>query len=657
MKTIVLFICCAFLSIPGFAQLLTLHSPDKKIKVNISLGSELKYEVFIDNKPVIIPSLIDMHLLSGQKLSAGLKISKQKTASVNETILSLIPEKRKPIANVFNELALGFANKFGVIFRAYNDGVAYRITSKFKGDVLVGNEKAIFNFPQGYHAYAPIIQKRTDQDIFHTSFEELYSFKALDSLTVNDQMYSPVLIAAAENVKIGIIESDLDDYPGMHLKGTGGPSLTATFAGYPLEESVATGEFPQSIVTKRADYIAKTRGSRSFPWRVLILSREDKELPSNDLVYRLAPPSKLKDVSWLSPGKSTEEWIIDINLFNVPFKSGINTATYKYYIDFAKAYGLDRIMMDAGWSDYSDLFKINPAMNMDSIAAYARSKGIRLSMWTLALTLDRQLDGALKQFNKWGVDFIMTDFIDRDDQKMVNFHERITKACADAQIMLMFHGSYPQKGFNRTYPNDLTREGVLGSEYNIWSDKVTARHNVTIPFTRMLAGPMDYEPGLLDNATPAQFAAIKGKVMSQTTRSQQLAMFVVYDSPLQMFSGNPSQAFLEPDFMKLLGGIPTTWDNTLILDARVAEYIVTARQSGESWYIAGMTGDKAKDITINLGFLPEARYQATICKDGINAEKNAADYILQTTSITNAESLPVHMAPGGGFLIKLSPDK
>ena len=657
MKKTILFVFLSLLSVNGFTQLLTLYSPDRTIKINILTGGELKYEVFIDNKQVITPSLIDMQLHTGHALSAGLKISSQKRASVNETIVSPVPEKRKHISNVYNEIVLEFTNKFGVIFRAYDDGVAYRITGKFKGDVQVTKETAIFNFPAGYHAYAPIIQKRADQDIFHTSFEEPFLYKALDSLTANDQMYSPVLVAAPSNIKIGIIESDLYDYPGMHLKGTGNSSLKATFAGYPLEETIAKGEFSQSIVTKRADYIAKTKGSRSFPWRVFILSRQDKELPSNELVYRLASPVTIKDVSWIKPGKSTEEWIIDINLFNVPFRSGINTATYKYYIDFAKTYGLDRIMMDAGWSDNNDLFKINPQIDIDSIAAYARSKGIKLSMWTLALTLDRQLDEALKQFKKWGVDFIMTDFIDRDDQKMVNFHERVTKACADAGIMIMFHGAYAPKGFNRTYPNNLTREGVLGSEYNVWSDKATPRHNLTLPFTRMLAGPLDYEPGLLDNATQAQFAAIKGKVMSQTTRAQQLAMFVVYDSPLQMFSGNPSQGFKEPDFMKLLGSIPTTWDNTMILEAKVAEHIVTARQSGDSWYIAGMTGDEAKDIVIDLDFLHEASYKATICKDGINADKNAADYILQTFSIAKAAKLPIHMAPGGGFLIKLTPGK
>jgi alpha-glucosidase len=384
-----------------------------------------------------------------------------------------------------------------------------------------------------------------------------------------------------------------------------------------------------------------------------MIARSDKELPVNDMVYRLSSPARLKDVSWIHPGKCTDEWIIDVNLFNVPFKSGVNTASYKYYIDFAKRFGLDRIMMDAGWSDTKNLFKINPNINMDTIAAYAKEKGVKLSMWTLSMTLDGQLDSALNQFNKWGVDFIMTDFIDRDDQKTVNFYQRIAEACASHKLMIMFHGAYPPKGFNRTYPNDITREGVLGSEYNAWSDKPTPEHNVTLPFTRMLAGPLDYEPGILDNATKAQFKPIWGKVMSQGTRCHQLAMFVVYNNPLQIFSGNPSQGYLEPNFMELLGSLPTTWDTTIVLEAKVGDYIITARKKEEDWFIGGMTDWTGRTFNLKLSFLSAQNYEATMCEDGINADRYAADYSIKTFSVKKDNSIPIQMAPGGGFLIRL----
>ncbi len=630
-----------------------LASPDKTIRIEIEAKNRLSYSVYVDDKKILDDGLIDMKLTNGHKLSGDLKISGTKTRMVNETILAQIPYSRRNIPDLFNELRLQFKKQFVLIFRVYNDGVSYRIETSFKDSIIVSNETAGFHFKKGAHAYAPVIQKREGLDIFHTSFEERYPYRELDSLSDADFMFSPVLVKSSDGIFVGITESDLDDYPGMFLQGTGTAELKGAFAAYPLEEKLADGEYPERVVSKRADYLAKTKGTRSFPWRVMLIARQDKELPANDLIYRLASPSTIKETGWIHPGKCTDEWIIDINLFNVPFHSGINTESYKYYIDFAKRFGFNRIMMDAGWSDTKDLFKINPNLNMDTLVAYAKTRGIGISMWTLSMTLDRQLDSALKQFQRWGVDFIMTDFIDRDDQKTVNFYKKITEACAKAKIMIMFHGAYPPKGFNRTYPNNITREGVLGSEYNAWSDKPTAAHNCTIPFTRMLAGPLDYEPGLLDNATPKMFRAIWGKVMSQTTRSQQLAMFLVYDNPMQIFSGNPSQGWLEPEFMDLLGSFPTIWDTTLILQARIVENIITARRSGNNWYIGGMAGEKAYDYTIDFSFLPVGRYKATICRDGINADRNAMDYVIDKFTIEPGTKLPVHLAPAGGIAIRL----
>ncbi|HVX26858.1 MAG TPA: glycoside hydrolase family 97 protein [Parafilimonas sp.] len=651
-KLILLFIvsCVAF---KIFAQQhFQLASPDKTIKLSVQTNDQLTYSVFVDDKKIIDSSLIGMQLMNGIALSNNLKIKSTNTRSVNEMIVAQVPVSKKYIADVYNELTVNFKNNFAVIFRAYNDGIAYRIATSFKDSIIVQNETAQFNFTDNAHAWTPIIHKRDNADVYHTSFEELYPYNALDSLSNNDYMFNPVLINT-NNIKVAVTESDLDDYPGMFLKGNSSNSLSADYAPYPLEERMVDGDYPEMNVSKRANFIAKTNGTRNFPWRVLMIARNDKELPANDIVYRLASPTKIADASWIHPGKCTDEWIIDVNFFNVPFRSGVNTASYKYYIDFAKSFGFDRIMMDAGWSNTKDLFDINPNINMDTIAAYAKQQGIKLSMWTLSMTLDRQLDSVLKQFQKWGVDFIMTDFIDRDDQPTVNFYKRIAEACANAHLMIMFHGAYPPKGFNRTYPNNITREGVLGSEYNAWSDKVTASHDCIIPFTRMLAGPLDYEPGLLDNATAKQFKPIWGKVMSQTTRCQQLAMFVVYDDPLPIFSGNPSQGYLEPKFMELLGSIPAGWDTTIILDAKVGNYIITARRKNNDWYIAGITDSSARDININLSFLSDGNYDATICKDGINADRNAMDYAIDEKTLSANNNLQIHFAPTGGFLVRL----
>ncbi|GAB3917392.1 glycoside hydrolase family 97 protein [Larkinella terrae] len=642
--------------LPGIAQTaLTreLRSPDQNVAVSVSVGPTITYQVFYQNRLIVAPSEIDLVLQDGKKLSARYAKPRFTTRQNRGQIVSPVPEKRKVIPDVYQELTVDLRNSFSLIFRAYNDGVAYRIGTAFRDSITVKNETARFQFPENHRLYFPEVVKRPDQDRYHTSFEEVYSFKPLDSLSSRNLFFTPVLLAPTTAPKIAITESDLEEYPGMFLTGTGSKAVQGEWAPYPLEEAVAGGEYSQKYVTRRADFIAKTAGTRRFPWRVLIVAPNDKDLPGNDLVYRLASPSRVADVSWVKPGKATDEWIISSNLFNVPFRSGINTETYKFYIDFAKRFGFERIMMDAGWSDTQDLFKIRPEIDMNAIMAHARKQGIGVSMWTLGMTLERQLEPALEQFNRWGVDFIMTDFFDRDDQKTVRLFQKIAEACARHKLMLMFHGAYKPAGFNRTYPHAVAREAVLGSEFNIWSDKPSPDHNLLLPFIRMLSGPLDYEPGLLNNATPKTFRPIGENVMSMTTRCQQLAMFVVYESPIQFFSGNPSQGLTEPAFMELMGSIPTTWDTTRILDARVGDYLVTARQKNNDWFVGAMTDSTARDLTLPLDFLSEGTYEAAICEDGVNADRYAADYKLHTQTVTRTTTLPMHLAPGGGYVVRL----
>ena len=634
---------------------LSISSPDQKVGVKVWMGDHLYYSISYHGTTLLNPSPIDLVLTDGRALSAGNSIRSAKKSSVTETITAPVPEKRKLVTDDYNLLTIDFKKPYTIEFRAYNDGVAYRISTRFADSIFIKNEVAQCNFPGNPVAWFPRVEKRSDVDIFHTSFEEEYPLRKLDTLSDQDMAYSPLLIANGTLPKVAITESDLEEYPGMFLTGTNGAAVKGVFAGYPLAEKSTEGSYPAMVVTKRAGYIAHTAGIRSFPWRALLIAPADKDLPGNDLVYRLASPSRIADASWVKPGKLTDEWTVDINLFNVPFRAGLNTASYKYYIDFAKRFRFDRIMMDAGWSSTTDLFKLNPDINIDTILTYAKQQGVKISMWTLAMTLDRQLDSALNRFQQWGVDFIMTDFMDRDDQLMVNFYHRIAKACADHKIMVMFHGAFPPKGFNRTWPNAVGREGLMGSEYNIWSNRVTPEHDVTLPYTRMLAGGLDYEPGILQNAIKNAIRPLgNGMPVSPGTRSHQLAMFAVYDSPMQIFAGNPSQGYLEPAFMELLGSVPVTWDETIIVDGRVGEFIVTARKKGNDWYIGGMTNWTERDITLSLDFLPGGQYQATLCKDGINADRYAADYVIDhNVSFNNKTVLPIHMAPGGGFLLKL----
>jgi alpha-glucosidase len=629
-------------------------SPSGSICVKVWMGRQLTYTVSYDHRQIMEPSHIDLLLEKHGSLSTNNSIRSSAVKQISSQIISPVPEKRKIIPDIYTLLTINFKQPYKVEFKVYDDGIGYRISTLFHDSLIVTNEVAEFAFTGKPSAYWPQVQKRADADIFHTSFEEEYPLRKLDSIPSGVLGYNPILVAPESNPKIGITESDLEEYPGMFLEGTGSSTIKGIFAGYPLKEDSVIGLYSQMKVSQRAPYIARTAGTRSFPWRVLIIAKEDKELPGNDIVYRLASPSRIKDVSWIKTGKLTDEWIVDINLFNVPFKAGLNTASYKYYIDFAKRFGFDRIMMDAGWSDNNDLFKVIPTISMDTLVAYAKEKGIKISMWTLSMTLNRQLDSALDQFNKWGVDFIMTDFIDRDDQKTVNFYHRVAEACAKHKIMIMYHGAFPPKGFNRTYPNAVAREGVLGSEFDMWSSRVTPKHDVTLPFTRMLAGVFDYEPGILSNATMNGTRPVAGLVTSPGTRCHQLSMFVVYDNPMQVFAGNPSQGMQEPEFMEFLGKLPVAWDETIILDGKVGEYLVTARQKGNDWFVAGIGDWGERDIPLRFSFLKDGHYKATVVKDGINAGRYAADYTIQKDIVADSTTqMNIHMAPGGGFVIRL----
>jgi alpha-glucosidase len=640
------------ISFPSFSQKkYTLSSPSKKINVSILLEDSIYYAIEVNSRPFISPSSIAL-LTSQKNVGLNPKITKQNTRTIRQNITNPVPFKRKNIPDHFNELTLTFRDNAAIIFRVYDDGVAYRFQTFLKDSLYVKQEVASFRYYHTSTAYFPQVQKRDNLDLYHTSFEEPYRISRLSEIKNSSLAFTPVLVDD-NTIKSFITESDLIDYPGMFLKGNGANSLTGEFAPYPDQEEIQGGEFRQPVILSRKDYIAKTVGTRTFPWRVIGIAEKDGDLLLNDLVYRLASPPVYTDWSWVKPGISTEEWISGTNLHGVPFKAGINTDTYKYYIDFASRFGMQFVMLDAGWSDYNDLFHITPGLDLEAIAAYAKTKNISLILWTLSMTLDRQLDKALEMFNRLGVKAIMTDFMDRDDQKTVNFYKRIADATAKQKIMVMFHGAFKNAGFERTYPNAITREAVLGSEYNIWSDKASPEHDLLIPFIRMVAGPMDYEPGFYRNANERTFRALPDMVMSQGTRTHQLAMFVAYDSPIQMFSGNPSDAYPEIAFTTYLASIPTIWDDTKVLDAKLGDFLIIARKKENDWYLAAMTDWTAREMNVDLSFLGEGKYRAFTCADGMNATKDASDYSMGYELVDNTKTLPIKMAPGGGYVVKL----
>lgn len=418
------------------------------------------------------------------------------------------------------------------------------------------------------------------------------------------------------------------------------------------------GEFRQEMVVRRADYIARTQGTRTYPWRVLMVSPDAAGLLGNDLVYRLASAPEpgfaaFEDTGWIRPGKSTEEWITSRVLHGVGFKSGLNTATYRHYIDFAAEHGLEYMMFDAGWSDAHDNTRVNPDIDVPGLIEYANGKGVGVLLWNEAHALSQNLEQALDRYAAWGARGIMVDFMDRDDQPMLRFQEHVAREAAKRRLVVNFHGVAKPTGLQRAYPNLLTREAVLGHEYDMWSERATPDHALTVPFVRMLAGPMDWEGGAMLNGTRETFRVVGGQPMSQGTRTQQLAQYVVYDSPLQYLAGTPSDYRTAPAFTRFLAGIPTTWDETRPLQGEIGDYLAIARRHGDTWYVAAMTDWTARTLEIPLSFLPPGEWEASIVADGMNADRYAADYRMQTRRVRAGDALQVELAPGGGYVARL----
>jgi alpha-glucosidase len=463
----------------------------------------------------------------------------------------------------------------------------------------------------------------------------------------------PAVVEARDGIKIAIAESDVEDYPGLWLKGRSGNGLVGTFPPFPLKEELSKDR--DFKVTEAADYIAVTRGKRTFPWRILGIARKDGDLLTNALVYLLARPSQLPDTSWIRPGKVAWDWWNANNVHGVDFKSGVNTDTYKYYVDFAARHGIEYVILDEGWYPLGNLLQVVPEIDMDGLTAYARQKNVGLILWVVWKTLDDQLLPALDRFEKWGIKGIKVDFMQRDDQPVIGFYHKVCREAAKRKMLVDFHGAVRPATMTRTWPNLISTEGVRGLEQSKWSELANPEHDVTLPFTRMFLGPMDYTPGAMVNAARKNFARIFDQPMSLGTRCHQLAMYVVFESPLQMLADSPSNYLKEPEAMEFLGPVPAVWDETRVLDARIGDYVAVARRNGREWYVGAMTDWTARELDIDLSFLPEGSFRLDSWADGVNADRYGSDYRKEKGAASRATRLKVRLAEGGGFAARLVP--
>lgn len=633
----------------------TVASPDGKIVLSVANNVTINWSVKHQSDIIIAPSAVSLQLDNGEVLGANAKIVSAKTSS-NNTVFNTPVYKKKSVTDQYNQLVLTCKGAYGLVFRAYNDGVAYRFFTKRKGELTIINETANFNFAKDYKCFVPYVRDLRGPEKFINSFEALYDEIPVSSFAKDTLAFLPILATTGNNKKAVILEADLEDYPGM-LIGVNDSAIKGfkgIFAPYPLAEYQGGYNFINTMISKRAGYIAKVSGTRDFPWRAVVISENDAALANNDMVQKLASPARIADISWIKPGKVAWDWWNDWNISHVDFKAGINTPTYKYYIDFAAANHLEYIVIDEGWSESSDLLKLSPNINLQEIVDYGKQKKVDVILWATWYAVNKQMQEAFPKYAAMGIRGFKIDFMDRDDQVMVKSLYDIAKKAADFKLVVDYHGMYKPTGMQRTWPNILNFEGVKGMENVKWTpNDDVPRYDVTIPFIRMVAGPMDYTPGAMRNSTKANFKPSNSLPMSQGTRCHQLAMYVVFEAPLQMLADNPTAYMKEQECTNFIAAMPTVFDETVALDGRVGEFVALARKKSNEWFIGAMTNWNERDMVIDLSFLGAGSYEAEIFRDGINANKDATDYKRELIKVTANDKLPVHLANGGGWAARI----
>lgn len=625
-----------FLSVS--AEQHVIQSPDKRITVTVNTGSHTTYSVDFDGKRILDPSPISMTFDNGLTIGRNMNVKEVKRGSFDKTLKPVVRQKSSTVRDNHNSMRL-ISDNYNIEFRVYDDGLAYRFHTDFPDSLKVLNEEASFCFPSDFDALFP--EERT----MLSAQQPLFKPMKLSEIATDKFCSTPILLKADEKVRVFISESDLESYPGMFLKKQGSHELAGKYAAVSLEDYRTDDR--QIFPTKRADYIAKVAGSRNYPWRAMIVTDNDENLITNQLIYKLAPESE-GDFSWVKPGKIAWDWYNALVLTGVDFKCGINNDTYKYYIDFASNNNIEYVVIDDGWSEPWDVTKTIPEINIPELVEYGKKRNVDLILWVSWAPFREKIDEAFDKFCDWGVKGIKMDFMNRDDQEMVDFYYEVARKAADHKMLVDFHGAYKPTGWIRTFPNVLTSEGVAGLENHKWGSFVTPAHNVTLPFTRMVAGPMDYTPGAMKNLHEKDHQINFNLPASVGTRCHQLGMYVVYESPLQMLADTPTAYEKEPECMEFLSQVPVVWDETKVISASVGEHVIVARRNGDTWYVGGMAGEKGGEFEIPLDFIKGGKTM-TIWEDGVNVDLNATDFARRTKKVKENDIITVSMYDGGGF--------
>ena len=624
-----------------FSAPIELLSPDKRIKISVAIKEKIGYAVTFNGDPLLADSYLQLNLAQA-KLGEHAKLIKKTFSSINTSSNPVVPLKNATVINHYNLLRLDFKGDFSIEFRAYNDGIAYRFITNKKDSIIINSEDVHLNFN------IPVKAAYLETGGFKTSYEILYRQNELGKVNKEKMSVLPILFNTGK-YKTLLSEADLYDYPCLFIKATDDKTVDAIFPKVPLAFG-EDGDRSQKIL-KEAGYIAKTAGKRSFPWRFLVITDKDTQLAANEMVYKLSTPNQLQDTKWIKPGQVTWEWWHNAYVYGVDFKSGYNQDTYKYYIDFASKFGIPYIIMDEGWAKTTlNPFEPNPTINLQELIAYGKQKNVKIVLWFTWLAVENNFN-IFETLEKWGIAGVKIDFMDRSDQWMVNYYTRVAKEAAKHHILVDFHGAFKPAGLEVAYPNILSYEGVIGMEQNIGGGLATPNNNLFLPFLRNAVGPMDYTPGAMRSAHKEDYKPSWVNTMSIGTRAHQLAMYIVFESGFQMLADNPFNYLREPETTSFITSVPVTWDETKILDASVGEYIVTAKRKGDKWFIGAMGNDQKHDLKVETGFLkPNANYQITLIKDGINADFQAMDFKRIVKPIKAGETIDINMVKDGGFV-------
>ncbi len=630
-------------------------SPDGNVVVDVSLSRNLTWKLTFRGQVLLDEAPLSLETDRGS-LGAGMRVKKAVLRHV-DTCFETPLYTRSAERDVCNELVLQGRDGYDVVFRAYDEGAAYRFVPRFKEELTVLSEKAVFRVGRERTAYIPYVRKQGSRETqFFNTFENTYAHTPVSGWEEGRLAFLPLTVEAANGIKLCITEADLRDYPGMYLcNQEGGRALRGVFAGSPAQVDQGGHNQLQGLVRSRHNYLAKLTSPHKFPWRVIAIAKEDRQLAESDLTWRLAAPAAAGDWSWVKPGKVAWDWWNDWNISGVDFKSGVNNDTYKHYIDFASEHGIEYVILDEGWAvnKQADLMQVVPEIDLPMLCDYAKQKNVGLILWAGYWAFNRDMEGVCKHYSAMGIKGWKIDFMDRDDDQMVKFYEKAAATAAKYHMLVDFHGAYKPTGLQRTYPNILNFEGIHGLEQMKWSgpevDQVT--YDVTVPFTRLVAGPADYTQGAMRNATRSNYYPCNSEPMSQGTRCHQLAEYIVFDAPLTMLCDSPSNYRKEEECAKFIASVPTVWDETIALQGKIAEYVVVARRSGNKWYVGALGNWDERDLVVDLSRLGVGAKQGEVYVDGVNADRKAQDYKHEQVSVNG--TWKVHLAPGGGAVLVL----